>query len=114
FWMRSALWENFVLTIQTAVHGNVPRGARGRYVNCRHMPTSDSLVILDLNRGFAVRRTRPNSSLGILGKNNAQHGTVGAAAYAPAPTRRGGISVSSTWAANRPPFFLEIVLHKSI
>ena len=33
----------------------------------------------------------PNGSLGILGKNNAQHSTVGAAAYAPAPIRRGGI-----------------------
>ena len=43
--------------------------------------------------GSLVRCSRPNGSLGILGKNNAQHSTVGAAAYAPAPIRRGGILV---------------------
>ena len=69
---------------------NVPRSHQ-HHVNLSAHASVRSACAIDLNGGSLVRCSRPNGSLGILGKTNGQHSTVGAAAYAPAPIRRGGI-----------------------
>ena len=48
--------ENFALTIQTAVHGTsraAHETAGATTQICRHTPASETLVILELNGGFA-------------------------------------------------------------